>query len=93
MNLARLRYNFSDAWIGDEPYFKVEQMLPVEQLSPLQATYCSMTYDAMLQAALVIFRFYQDIAPSLAKAHGIRYQPGLERMMTKQLDQLGGHRA
>ena len=89
VNLARLRYNFNDAWIGDEPYFKVEQVLPVEQLSPLQTTYCPMTYDAMLQAAHVIFRFYQASAPSLAKTHGITYQPGLERMMAKQLDQLG----
>ena len=38
--LARLRYNFSDAYVGGgEPYFKIEQALPVEELLPLQTTF------------------------------------------------------
>ena len=89
VNLARLRYNFSDAYVGREPYFKVEQVLPIEQLSSLQTTFCSMEYEAMLQAALVICRFYQDVASNLAKAHNITYQVGLERMMINQLEELG----
>ena len=89
VNLARLRYNFSDAYVGEEPYFKVEQVLPVEQLLPLQTTYCPMEYNAMLQAALVIFRFYQDVAPILAKTYGISYQTELEQMMLGQLQELG----
>lgn len=92
VNLARLRYNFSDAYMGDEPYFKVEQVLPVEQLLPLEGTYCPLQYDAMLQAALVIFRFYQAVAPPLGKAHGITYQVGLEQMMIRQLEKLGAAR-
>jgi predicted nucleotidyltransferase len=89
VNLARLRYNFSDAWVGEEPYFKVEQVLPVEQLSPLETTACAMEYGAMLQAAVAIFRFYRDLAPELAKEHGIEYQAGLERMMIGRLEGLG----
>jgi predicted nucleotidyltransferase len=89
VNLARLRYNFSDAYVGEEPYFKVEQALPVDQLSPLQVTYCPMEHKAMFQAALVIFRFYQDVASSLAEAHGIKYQTDLERIMLSQLKELG----
>ena len=89
VNLARLRYNFSDAWVGEEPYFKVEQVLPVEQLSPLETTVCAMEYGAMLQAALVMFRFYRDLAPALAKEHGIEYQAGLEQMMIGHLEELG----
>lgn len=89
VNLARLRYNFSDAYVGEEPYFKVEQVLPVEQLSSLQVTYCPMEYEAMLQAALVIFRFYQDVAPTLAEQHSIAYQTELEQMMLNQLQELG----
>jgi hypothetical protein len=89
VNLARLRYNFSDAYVGEEPYFKVEQALPIEELLPLQTTFCSMKYEAMLQAALVICRFYQDVAPNLAKAHNITYQADLERMMISQLGELG----
>jgi hypothetical protein len=44
-----------------------------------------MEYEAMLQAALVILRYYQDVAPNLAKAHGIPYQSELEQMMVNQL--------
>ena len=88
--LARLRYNFSDAHVGGgEPYFKIEQALPIEELSPLQTTFCAMEYDAMAQAALVISRFYQDEAPSLAEAYNLTYQTDLERMMTSQLEALG----
>jgi predicted nucleotidyltransferase len=88
VNLARLRYNFSDGKVGKEPYFKVEQALPIEQLSPLQTTYCAMEYRTMLQAARVIFGFYQDVAPTLAKAHGITYEADLERIMIDQLEKL-----
>ena len=89
VNLARLRNNFSDAYVGEEPYFKVEQALPVERLSPLQTTFCAMEYEALLQAAFEIFRFYQDVAPTLAQVHGIIYQTDLERIMIKRLEALG----
>ena len=42
----------------------------------------------MLQAALVICRFYQDVAPNLAKSHRITYQADLERMLISQLEEL-----
>jgi predicted nucleotidyltransferase len=89
VNLARLRYNFLDAGVGEEPYFKVDHSLPIDQLSALEATICSFEYEAMLQAALVIFRFYQVTAPNLAKTYSITYQADLERMMINQLEKLG----
>src|SRR6266498_3720506 len=82
VNLARLRQNFSDPDVGAEGYFKLEQALPVEQLSALQATYCRLEQDAMLQAALVIVRFYQELAPLLARTHGIPYPAELDRVMS-----------
>ena len=88
VNLVRLRHNFLDAKVGEEPYFKIEKALPIEQLLPLQVTYCPMEYEAMLQAALVIFRFYQDVAPTLAQAYGLTYQADLEQMMISQLEEL-----
>jgi predicted nucleotidyltransferase len=91
VNLARLRYNFSDAYMG-EPYFKVEDILPIEQLSPLQKTCCALDYEAMLQAAQVIFRFYQSVAPALAKAHGMNYPVDLEQMMMNRLGELDAAR-
>jgi predicted nucleotidyltransferase len=88
VNLARLRVNFKDAQVGDEPYFKVDQALPVEQLSPLQVTYCPMEYEAMLQAAYVILRFYREAAASLAQAHAVPYPDELDRFLVARLDQL-----
>jgi predicted nucleotidyltransferase len=88
VNLARLRYNFSDAYLAKEPYFKVEQAIPIEQLSSLQTTYCAMGYEPILQAARVVCRFYQEVAPNLAKAYNLTYQTDLEQMMMGQLKEL-----
>ncbi|MCI0647437.1 MAG: nucleotidyltransferase domain-containing protein [Chloroflexi bacterium] len=86
VNLARLRHNFS---AEAEGYEKVEQALPVEQLSALQATFCPPEPGAMLQAALVIVRFYQELAPLLARTHGVIYPVDLERVMVDRLEKLG----
>jgi len=67
VNLARLRHNFATEADG---YDKVEQALPVEQLSPLQATCCPLEPGAMLQAALVLVRFYRGVVPLLTQTHG-----------------------
>src|SRR5215467_1772781 len=64
VNLARLKENFQ---AEAEGYEKVEQALPVEQLALLQATLCPMERAAMLKAALLTVRFYQELAPPLAK--------------------------
>jgi predicted nucleotidyltransferase len=88
VNLARLRQNFSDPEVGAEGYFKVEQALPVEQLSPLQATFCPQKPGAMLRAALLIVRFYRELAPDLARMHGMIYPDRLDRMMSARLDDL-----
>ena len=85
MNLARLRQNFQAAAEG---YGKVEQALPVEQLAPLHATFCPLEQAAMLQVALVIVRFYQELAPLLAQTHGITYPADLARVMSDRLEQL-----
>lgn len=74
VNLVRLRQHFAAEAGG---YEKVEQVLPREQLSSLQVTCCPLEHGAMLQAALVIVRFYQELAPLLARTHGIRHNvPG-----------------
>jgi len=85
VNLARLRHNFSTEAEG---YEKVEQALPVEQLSPFQETYGPLEDKAMLQACLIITRFYQNLARFLARTHSIPYPQGLERVMLDRLEQL-----
>jgi predicted nucleotidyltransferase len=88
INLARLRQNFSDGDVGAEGYFKLEQALPIAQLSPLQATYCPLERGAMLQAALAIVRFFQELALLLTRTHGIAYPAALEHVMLDRLDKL-----
>ena len=88
INLARLRQNFLDGEVGSEGYFKLEEALPVTQLSPLLATYCPLERGAMLQAALVIVRFFQELALLLTRTHGIAYPAALERVMLDRLDRL-----
>ena len=85
VNLARLRENFQAAAEG---YEKVEKALAVEQLAPLEATCCPLERSAMLQAALIIVRFYQELAVPLARTHGIPYPADLDRVMSDRLEKL-----
>lgn len=84
VNLARLRYNFADEGVGEEPFFKVEQTMPVEQLAPLQATFCPLELEAIRQAGAVLVRFYRDVATDLAEKHGLDYPAALEKVMWGQ---------
>jgi len=88
VNLARLKHDYSDPYLGEEPYFKVEQILPIEKLSPLETTYCPMEFKSMLDAAQIICRFYQNVAPNLAKEHNLSYQTDLDQIMTSHLREL-----
>jgi predicted nucleotidyltransferase len=85
VNLARLRNNILDEEAGEEPYFKIENVIRVEQLTDLQDTFPPLEKEAIVKAGLAILRFYQEIAPSLAQMHGIPYPHELERVMMKKL--------
>jgi predicted nucleotidyltransferase len=88
MNLALLQNDFSDAGVGEEGYFKIENVLPVEKLSSLQTAFPPLEQSAMLQAGLVIVNYYRKLAASLAQIHGITYPDGLERVMLDRLEKL-----
>jgi len=88
VNLARLKNNFADEGVGEEPYFKIEYEITVEKLAALETTFCPMERSAMLQAAKVILQFYSETAQSLAQTHGIPYPYGLETVMTKRFEEL-----
>jgi len=85
VNLARLDENFAAEADG---YEKVEKAVPLERLSPLEATVCPLERDAMLRAALAIVRFYRALARPLARAHGIPYPDRLDRIMSDRLEAL-----
>jgi len=88
VSLARLQNDFSDTEIGEEPYFKIENYMPVEKLAPLKSTFCPLERNALLQSVRVILSFYGEIARSLAEIHNIRYPESLENVIRMRLNKL-----
>ncbi len=88
LNLARLRHNLADSEVGEDPTFKIDKALPVEELVALRETFCPQEAAAMRQAAAVIVDFYRELAVPLAEANGIPYPADLERIMLARLEQL-----
>lgn len=88
VNLARLKHNFLDRDFSEEAYFKIETAMPVEQLAALRETFCPLEKEPMLKAVTTIVHFYEELAPSLAEEHGIKYPRGLERVMFERLEGL-----
>ena len=86
ISLLRLQNDFSDHEAGDEPYFKIEKAISVEQLSRLEATFGPLERRHLYQAGKVVAGMYKDLAPSLAHAHGISYPLNLEMVLMKRLE-------
>ena len=84
VNLARLQHNFADPDIGAEPFFKLEQVLPVEQLACLRTTCCALEPAAIQQAGQTLLQFYREVAISLATSHSLPYPTALDHVMTRQ---------
>ena len=84
VNLARLQHNFADEGVGEEPFFKLEQAMPVEQLAAIQATFCPLEREAIRQAGAILLQFYREVATVLAERHGLVYPAELERAMLAQ---------
>lgn len=89
VSICRLKENFTDSGdVVSEPYFKVEQAIPASQLAPLRNTFAPMEAGAMLQNVYKIVDFYSELAPALAKSHGISYPVDLERVVVSRLERL-----
>jgi predicted nucleotidyltransferase len=86
VGLARLRNDFSDTEVEEEVYFKIENAMPIEMLSPLKDTFCPLDKEALLKAGAVILDFYRVLATSLAQEHGITYPAALEIVMVERLN-------
>jgi Streptomycin adenylyltransferase len=86
VNLARLQHDF--AADGGEAYDKLDKALPVENLAPLQNTFCPLDYEPMLEAGSTIVHFYRQLAPILAQQHGLSYPTQLEHVMLARLEKL-----
>lgn len=85
VDLARLAADFTAAAEG---YERVERALPPGRLAALAATFCPPERDALLRAARALVGVYLELAPPLARAHGIPYPAALERVVRARLDGL-----
>jgi hypothetical protein len=86
INLMRLQHG---AEAQEEPYEKLAKAIPVSELVSLRTTFCPMERQAMLDAALVIVRFFREHAPRVAEVHGSEYPAALAELMSDRLDELG----
>lgn len=84
VNLARLQHNFADPDIGAEPFFKIEQVLPVKQLTRLRTTFCALEPAAIQHAGQTLLQFYREVATTLATSHSLPYPTALDRLMAEQ---------
>ena len=92
VNLARLRHNFADPNVGAEPYWKLEQAMPIEQLASLRTTFCPLELEAIGQAGQTLFQFYKEVATALTAHHNLPYPAALEKVMMKDPQSFAGER-
>jgi predicted nucleotidyltransferase len=85
VNVMRIQHG---AEAQDEPYEKLAKAIPVSELASLRTTFCLMERQAMLDAALVIVRFFREHAPRVAKTHGSEYPAALAQLFSDRLDEL-----
>lgn len=85
IDLLRLAVDFTAT---PEGYEQVEFVAPLARLTALEATFCPPQRDALLRAARTIIDFYREVAPPLARAHGIPYPAALEQVICARLDAL-----
>ena len=85
LNLARLQAGLT---AEDEAYWKVEEAVSAELLRDLRATVTELEREPMLDAALALTRFYRELAPGLAAAHGIAYPTELDDLVSARLQAL-----
>ena len=82
LGLARLE---SGVEIDDEPYWKIDAVLPEERLAALRATVVAPEAEPMRDAALALADFYRELAPAVAATHGIEYPTELDRLLSDRL--------
>ena len=91
VGLLRLRRDFGDAAAASECYYKVDTALPAADLEPVRHTLCSTEPIELLRAARAIVGLYQELAPPLARAHGITYPAPLAHQLHERLERLDTH--
>ncbi|MGH2540323.1 MAG: hypothetical protein ACRDGK_07365 [Actinomycetota bacterium] len=87
MNLARIEHGVE---AQDEPFEKLDGVIPPDELEALRSTFVPMERDAMLAAAREIVAFIRERGPEVARSHGLTYSAELDRLMSGRLEELLG---
>jgi predicted nucleotidyltransferase len=85
VNLVRIEQG---AQAGDEPYWKLDEEIRTESLTPLDRTFVEMDRIALLRAAYAIVASFRERGHRLADAYGLPYPDELDVLMLKRLDEL-----
>jgi molybdopterin converting factor small subunit len=89
VELARLRHDFAAHADG---YDKVDMRLPAEHLVRLRGTHVPMEERALIEAGLTVVRAYMELAPDLARRHGLAFPAELARIVGSKLETLARER-
>lgn len=88
VGLARLRARPEDSEWQSDPYYKLDQVIEVERLQPLENAFGRYDRSALLAAGWALVRFYREQARALTEAAGLPYPAELDRVMTDRLARL-----
>jgi predicted nucleotidyltransferase len=78
VTLARIAHGVE---VHDEPYEKLDVVIPTGELEALRSTFVPMERDAMLVAAREIVAFFRERGPEVARSHGLTYPVELDRLI------------
>jgi predicted nucleotidyltransferase len=85
LTLARIEHGIE---VHDEPYEKIDTLIPPGEMEPLRSTFVPIERDPMLQAAQAIVTFFRERGPGIARSHGLDYPTDLDRVMGARFERL-----
>ena len=85
LGLARAAHDASDADAAEDPYFKVDKVLPPDWLAVFVQSVGAVDAESMVACARHLARIYGELAPAVARAHDLAYPHALERLMLERL--------
>lgn len=88
INLARLHADFG-AWA--DGYEKLEDAVQEDVLAPLEGSFSVFDAGAMADAGHILISFYRQMAPELARRHGVAYPLSLEEVVLRELSRALAH--
>ena len=83
--LQLVRLSVGAAQEPDDPYWKVDGLLPPEVAERLRATIVPLEREPMREATQALLALYRDLARGLASAHRLAYPEALDRLLSARL--------